>query len=178
MNKTLFPQYVEAFMPKLDAIIEKINGKRPPPTYLHKQRLRTEYSADQKWESASVNTTYVAADVVALDSPLPIKQRPTLSHASGKLPKVAMKKTLNETQIGAINVMIAQGQSYENVARKLIADADACAAGIDEINEYNRIIGSIEPEKTSSHYWMILNSILKNTLTHHLMNTLYSYYKH
>ena len=99
--------------------------------------LRKEYSADQKWESASVNTTYVAADMVAMDSPLPPKARDSVAHANGTLPKVGMKKILRETQINAINIMKAQGASFTNIANKLTNDAVACSVGIDEKNEAN-----------------------------------------
>lgn len=141
MENSLFIDLVERFFPRLDNIIEKYNGKRTPPTYLHKERLRTEYSIDQKWESASVNTSYVSADIVAMDSPLPLKMRSTLHTASGKLPKVGLKKTLKESEINAINVMIAQGQNYENVVRKLVNDAMSCSVAIDEANERNFLVG-------------------------------------
>lgn len=141
MNQTLYPQYVNTFFPQLQTIIEKINSKRTAPKYFFKERLRTEYSADQKWSSASVNTNYVAADVVSLDSPLPLKQRPTFAVASGNLPKVGMKMVKNESQINAINIMIAQNLPNSRIIQKLVADADICAAGIDEINEYNFLQG-------------------------------------
>ncbi len=141
MDASLFISYVERFMPRLDTIIEKYNGKRTPPTYLHKERLRLEYSVDQKWESASVNTSYVSADVVAMDSPLPLKMRDSLHTASGKLPKVGIKKSLKESEINAINIMIAQGQNYENVVRRLVNDPVSCSVAIDEANERNFLLG-------------------------------------
>lgn len=141
MDASLFLSYVERFMPRLDTIVEKYNGKRTPPTYLHKQRLRLEYSVDQKWESASVNTSYVSADVVAMDSPLPLKMRNSLHTASGKLPKVGIKKTLKESEINAINIMIAQNQNYENVVRRLVNDPVSCSVAIDEANERNFLLG-------------------------------------
>lgn len=141
MDASLFISYVERFMPRLDTIIEKYNGKRTQPTYLHKERLRLEYSVDQKWESASVNTSYVSADVVAMDSPLPLKMRDSLHTASGKLPKVGIKKSLKESEINAINIMIAQGQNYENVVRRLVNDPVSCSVAIDEANERNFLLG-------------------------------------
>lgn len=144
MAETLYPQFIDKFFPQLQSIIEKINGKRNTLTYLHKDRLRKEYSADQKWASASVNTTYMAADMVAMDSPLPLKQRPTFAQSNGNLPKVGMKMIKNESQINALNIMKAQGLSDEKIIAKLAADAQICAAGIDEINEYNFLAGLSE----------------------------------
>lgn len=138
---SLFADIVNSFFPKLQTLVEKINGRRETPSYLHLQRLRKEYSADQKWESATVNTAYVAADMVALDSPLPLKERPTLSAANGTLPKIGMKKFLNETQLNSLNIMRAQGASYEDLVKRLMDDVTAVSRGVDEKNEYNFLAG-------------------------------------
>lgn len=138
MNESLFVQLVDKFFPKLQRLIEKVNGKRNKDLkYYHKELLRKEYSADQKWESASLNSTYVAADVVAMDSPLPIKNRDVLSHSNGKLPKVGMKKVMRESDINTINIMKNRGDSFKTISSKLANDAVACATAIDEVNEKN-----------------------------------------
>ena len=136
MEQSLFLDLVQKYLPKLNAIIEKVNGKRNNKlTYLHDTMLRMEYSADQKWESASVNTTYVAADIVDMDSPLPIKKRDSLAHASGDLPTVGMKLWLGNKQINSINVMIARGIATEQVIAKLLNDSVRCSTGMKERNE-------------------------------------------
>jgi hypothetical protein len=99
--------------------------------------LELKYAPDNKWESASINNSYVAADIVAVNSPLPIKSRSTLASAGGRLPKVGMKKVLEESDINNLNVMIAQGTSEADIANKLANDSVACQVGIDELNEYN-----------------------------------------
>ena len=137
MNESLFSEYVKKFLPKLQKLIELVNGKKNPPTYLHKTMLRKEYSADGKWESASVDSAYVSADMVAMDSPLPPKARDSVARSNGVLPKIGMKRVLRETHINAINVMKAQGGTMTAIANKLSADAIACSAGIDERNEAN-----------------------------------------
>lgn len=142
MKESLFLDIVQKFWPRLGTLIEKINGKRGnQQTYLHKTMLRREYSADQKWESASLNTTFVKADMVAMDSPLPPKMRDTVQRSNGTLPKVGMKKILRETQINAINIMKAQGANFTTIANKLANDGVACATGIDEANEANFLAG-------------------------------------
>lgn len=141
MNESLFQRYVAKFFPKLQRLIEKVNGKRNKKlTYLHKgdgAMLRQEYSPDNKWESTSVNTTYVAAEFVAVDSELPIMSRDTLASANGKLPKLGISRILKESDINNINVMEAQGGNAKTIAGKLANDAVACSIGIDERNEYN-----------------------------------------
>lgn len=140
MIQSIFAKYVAKFFPKLQRLIEKINGKRKPLTYLHKganAMLRPEFSVDNKWESTSVNTTFMAADIVPQDSELPIKSRGSIASANGKLPKIGMSKILKESDITNLNVMIAQGAKPAEIARKLADDAVACSNGLDERNEYN-----------------------------------------
>lgn len=144
MNESLFHAYIAKFFPKLQTFIEKVNGKRNGQlTYLHKDTsiLRKEYSPDNKWESGSIDTKYVAADFVAVDSELPIKSRDSIASANGKIPKSGIQRILKESDILNIRVMEAQGDTQRQIARKLADDPVACSTGLDEKNEYNFLYG-------------------------------------
>lgn len=143
-QSSLFLKYILSFFPVLKTLIEKINGKRKNDlTYLHKDTsiLRRVYSPDNKWEADTVDTSYVAADYVAVDSPVPLKSRDKISTASGKLPKMGMKKHLKESEILALRLMEAQGGQSAEIRRKLAQDPVACSVGIDERNEYALLYG-------------------------------------
>lgn len=142
MLQSLFQKYLERFFPMLQRLIETVNGKRDRNlTYLHKTHLNEEYSPDNKWESTVSDTTYVAADFVSMDSPLPIKKRDTIQTANGKLPKIGISRVLKESDINSLNTMEAQGGNAQLIARKLANDPVACAQAIDERNEYNFLYG-------------------------------------
>lgn len=144
MNESLFHAYIAKFFPKLQMFIEKVNGKRNGAlTYLHKDTsiLRREFSPDNKWESGSVDTRYVAADFVSMDSELPVKSRDTIASANGKIPKSGMKRIMKESDITNINIMKAQGATPQRIAQKLANDPVACSTGLDEKNEYNFLFG-------------------------------------
>ena len=142
MLKSLFSKYIERFFPQLQLLIETVNKKRGNTlTYLYKEHLREEYSPDNKWESTTADTTFVAADFVSMDSKLPIKQRDSIQTANGKLPKVGISRVLKETDITALNIMEAQGGNAQLISRKLANDPVACSTGIDERNEYNFLFG-------------------------------------
>ena len=153
MNESLFIEFIKGLWAKLPLYVKE---KETPVkrTYLHKTMLRKVYSADQKWEGTSAKTTYVAADMVAMDSPLPVKKRGSIATSNGKLPKVGMKKILRETEINTINIMkahYAQATTDEarkaekaRILRKLIEDGEACSIGIDEKNEANFLTGLSE----------------------------------
>lgn len=148
---SLFVEFIASLWPKLNLYIkEKVNGQtngEKKLTYLHKQMLNEVYSADQKWEGSSANTVYVAADVVALDSPLPTKSRPSIGTSNGKLPKIGMKKALSESDLTALDTMKAQLLLLEQsatpneqaiarqkrlIVNKLSNDSLTCSVGIDE----------------------------------------------
>lgn len=144
MVQSQFVEYIRKIFPRLQNVVDTVNGKRngeQKRTYLHKTMLRKVYSADQKWSNAAVNTTYVAADMVSMDSPLPIKSRDAIAHANGSLPKIGMKKIMFESDINAVNIMKAQGAEWTNIANKLTSDPIACSVGIDEQNEANFLTG-------------------------------------
>lgn len=144
MVQSQFVEHIRKIFPRLQNVVDTVNGKRNGDnkrTYLHKSMLRKVYSADQKWSNAAVNTTYVAADMVSMNSPLPIKSRDAIAHANGSLPKIGMKKIMFESDINTVNIMKAQGAEWTNIANKLTSDPIACSVGIDEQNEANFLTG-------------------------------------
>lgn len=131
-------------MPSIQKLTEKINGGRKELTYLSKGAgsiLRTEFSPDNKYEIATVSTKYVAADFVAADSPLPLKSRGTLSTASGRLPKLGMKRMLKESELTTVLEIQSKGTKQQEVMKRLISDPVACSTGIDEKIEYALLFG-------------------------------------
>lgn len=150
MKTSLFIEFISRMWPKLNLYVkEKEEPKKR--TYLHKTMLRPVYSADQKWEGTSAKTTYVAADMVAMDSPLPIKKRGTVQTSNGKLPKVGMKKQMTETDLNTLNIMKARyatattdeakKNEKKRIINKLADDGMACSVGVDERNEANFLSG-------------------------------------
>ena len=86
MEKSLYFDLIQKNFPKLIlAIVEKLNDKNQTQlSYMFKQLLKTDYSVDGRWASLTGQYTRVAADVVAMDSPLPLKKRDSLEKASGE----------------------------------------------------------------------------------------------
>lgn len=153
MRESLFIEFIRSIFPKLNLYVKEKEAPKKR-TYLHKTMLRDDYSADQKWEGTSAKTTYVAADIVEMDSPLPIKKRGSIATSNGKLPKIGMKKILFESDINNINIMKAHYQmaatdeakkaEKARIINKLMDDGVACSVGIDEKNEMNFLIGLSE----------------------------------
>ena len=143
-EKSLFKKYVDSLMPKLQKLVEKVNGKhKDERTYLHKDTsiLKKEYKSDNKWEAAGVNTTYIAADFMAFDSPVDIKTRPTVSKANGKLPKGGIGRNLSESELTDLQTMETQGGNDARIAKKIADDLTFCDIGLDELYEWAFLYG-------------------------------------
>ena len=137
MEKSLFPAWVDKYFKIFAAkIIEKLNGSTNPLTYLHRTMLKKEYSPTLRWGSLSTSNTVVSADVVAMDSSLPLKKRDSLKKADGEIPKIGMKLALNETTMNELNILLAVGGQDSEVLRKLFADTNKAVSGIWERLEF------------------------------------------
>jgi len=137
MNPTLFVEYVKKWFSALaKRFVEKTNDSKNPITYLFKTMLKAELSPDLKWESLSVNTSIVAADVVAMDSPLPLKKRDSITSASGTIPKLGMKMSKSEKLLTDIQIMQARGATEQQIVQKIFEDVPRVIGGINERLEF------------------------------------------
>lgn len=136
MEQSLFVNWVNRFFKPLVAkVVEKVNGTKVPVTYLFKEMLTKEYSPTLKWSSLSADYTNVAADVVAMDSSLPLKKRDAISKADGDIPKLGMKLQLNERTMTDLGILARTGGQESQLVQKLFADTPKCINGVYEVLE-------------------------------------------
>ena len=138
MTESLFREYIAKYLsPTTGKIYETINA-RPEgsqPALLYKTMLTEEFTPKDTWDSASLARSVVAADVVALDSPLPLKSRGSFAKATGKIPKLGLAFRKKESDIKDIQTMIAMGGTEAQIASKLMGDTDLCIKGIEVAKE-------------------------------------------
>lgn len=136
MEKSLFIQYVERwFKGIVTRITERINGENPPQKYHYRDMLRKVYSTDLKWQALSRDGRLVAADVVAMDSSLPLKKRDAIKKADGDIPKLGMKLFLNESEMTRMDVLLAQnenGNLDNQIVSTLFQDTNKVIGGVYE----------------------------------------------
>lgn len=136
MEPSLFLAWVTKYFPGLTIrVVETLNGEDRQPSYLHRTMLRKEQSLDGKWASLASDNVNVVADVVAMDSSLPLKSRPAIQSATGDIPKMGMELKLNENQLFALDTLVARGASDAEIIAKLFADTPRAITGIYEQNE-------------------------------------------
>lgn len=120
----------------------KINGSKEEPKYLHDQMLDEEYSADMTYSSISGNFSRITADIVSLDSPLPLKLRDSISSAKGDIPKIGLKYVLNEKQMNTLLILYRTGPSRtKELIKKIFDDSQSCVFGIKESIEQIHLKG-------------------------------------
>lgn len=107
----------------MTAISERLNEKNQTALpYLYRTLLDPQFSADGRWASILAEYTRVAADVVALDSELPLKSRDSIETATGFLPKMGLKMCLTEKQMHDIDVLIAQNMPVTRIVNAIFSE--------------------------------------------------------
>lgn len=137
MEKSHYYEIIERYLPDLVlSIVETLNEKHTNTlTYLFKERLTPVFSSDGRWTSITGAYTRVAADIVSMDSELPLKSRDSLETASGEIPKVGMKLWLKEKEIKKIEAMIRDGRPIEQIVAAIFQDLPRVIEGVWERNE-------------------------------------------
>lgn len=133
MEQSLFLEWVKKYFPGIVvSIVEKTNDTKNAITYLHKTMLRREFSVTGKWESLNASNTLIMADVVSMDSSLPLKKRDSISKASGDIPKMGLELKLNEKQLSDLDVLVAQNGTTEQILSKLFQDTPRVIGAVNE----------------------------------------------
>lgn len=136
MKESLFVKYTSWLSAIILGVVTKVNGGKTELSYLHKSMLTEELSIDLKWSTLTINSTIVAADIVAMDSPLPLKKRDAIGTANGEITKLGMKKKLTEKQLSDIDTLVAKKVENKVIVEKIFNDAISCTMGIYEKVEY------------------------------------------
>lgn len=139
MEQSLYLDYTKKYFPKLVlGITEKINSENK---YYHKDIFGEKYSVDGRWESLIGDYSRVSADIVAMDSPLPLKKRDPMAAASGDLPKIGMELYLNEKQMTDIDTLIAMQMDESIIVSNIFKDTPRVIVGVEERLEYMALHG-------------------------------------
>ena len=136
-EQTQFIKYIQRYFTGFIASVYKtINGEKNAPKYLYKTMLTPKPSIDGKWTSLLADNQNVAADVVAMDSPLPVKLRPSMGSVSGDIPKLGMELKMNENQLDQVDTMLAKNAEIKDIVTEIFDDTKRCIVGVEEQKEY------------------------------------------
>jgi len=129
MEESQFAEWLALYFPGITLrVTETYNDEKRLPSYLFRRFLRKDFSVDGKWETLSINNSLVAADIIAMDSSIPLKKRPALGRATGDIPKMGLELAIREKQLTELNTLIALGRNTQAIA-KLFADVPLVIGG-------------------------------------------------
>lgn len=129
MKESLFLEQIKAVFEPFVAKITEVDPEAKQP--LFKTLLTEEESITGDWDEAKVSGNIVASDIVALGSPLPLAQRPSIGLVKGKIPKIGKKTRLDERQLKAIQYLLATGRNKAEVQSKILDDTVRLIKGQD-----------------------------------------------
>ena len=138
MTASIFREYIAKYLrPTVAKIYALINGKPEgsQPKLLHKEMLTEEHTTKDTWDGLSISRSVVAADIVAMDSSVPLKSRGSFEKATGKIPKIAMAYRKKESDIKDLQLAIATGGNEAQIAAKLMGASDLCIKGVEVAKE-------------------------------------------
>lgn len=118
-----FDEIIQAGLePVVLALQETFNGENARPTYLFRDYLGKRYSIDGSWKTLGFDNGLVAADVISLDSPLPVKLRPALSQAGGEIPKLGTELPMNESELKQLRLLKRAGGDAAQISTLVFQD--------------------------------------------------------
>jgi len=139
MEQTLFFEQVRQFFPGIaqDTVTRLNNSLNPNVlSYTHRRFLTKRFTPNMKWESLSVSANIVGADVIAMDSSLPLKKRDSLGRAAGDIPKMGIELALREKALTELDILASIPDQRSEIIRRIFQDTPRVIQAIFETLEY------------------------------------------
>lgn len=127
--------------PVVLALQETFNGEDAQPKYNFRDYLGRRYSVDGTWKTLGLDNGLIAADIIALDSPLPVKSRKPIQSASGEIPKIGTELAMNESDRKQLRLLSRAGGDLVQVQSLLFSDVRRVYGGVLEQIEYRFLQG-------------------------------------
>lgn len=135
MKNSLFVEFLKGFALVVAKIYQKINGENDEQVYLHKSLFQEEYSVDGKFSSLTGDVSRISADIVPLDSSLPLKKVGSIKKVDGEIPKLGMKMVRTENRLKEWLILRGLGRVIQLVD-KIYDDVTSVVRGVEELKEY------------------------------------------
>lgn len=135
INPTLYPDIISKYLPVLVDAYRKKLAEEGGKKYLFMQMAPEKLTGTLSWNASDVKGAVAMADVVSMDSQIPLKKRQSIRLASGDIPKLGVSYALKESDIKNIQVIVASGASTAQVAKELLDNVPNAVTGILDLIE-------------------------------------------
>lgn len=134
-NKSLFPELVDIYF---QPVVVDYYTRKEEQGYHFLADLTPEYSIDGSWASITNEARNIKADIIPLDSSIPLKSANPIRTAAGEVPKVATRRQLNESKLTAFNQLLQlKGPESDVVIDRLFEHTRDVING--QMEEYERM---------------------------------------
>lgn len=144
MEQSQYIDQIKKFFPGVvTEVVNRLNGTENPAarSYRWRSELKRVYSTDLSWSSFSVAGRLVAADVVALDSSLPLKKRDSIGKSGGTIPKTGMELAIREKELTDLGILARMPNRESELFAMLFTDTKRVIEGQYELFEYMYLLG-------------------------------------
>lgn len=123
INPTLFPEEVgKYFLPMLEALKAE-NAKEENKTRIFQRLLERKPTGTLDWTSSDITGKIGMADVVAMNSTIPLKQRRSIALAKGDIPKLAASVRFEESDLKRLfGLANTPGIGGEQLAKEVLSN--------------------------------------------------------
>lgn len=142
MEPTQFIEYILKYAPKLILkITDYLNDTQREQAYYHQRFLTPQYSVTGSWETINKYNQYIAADVISLDSSIPLKSNPVLEVYGGEIPKIAIEKAFNENDLKRFDLLVKSNAPDSQIMKFIFEHLPAVITAQYERHELNFLQG-------------------------------------
>jgi hypothetical protein len=141
MEQSQYIDLIKSYFPSLTSkVLATLNNTTNPAInarYRHREMLTKQFSVDNKWEALTTsNGSAVAADVIAMDSSIPLKMRDSISKYNGDIPKLGQELALRETQLTQLDILARNSNQTTQLIAKIYQDTPRVIKAVYETLEY------------------------------------------
>lgn len=129
MKESLFIEQIKSIFAPFVGKVSEVDPEQNQP--LFKTLLTEEESITGDFNETRISGNIVASDIVALGSPLPLAERPSIGLVKGKIPKIGKKTRLDERQLKTIQYLLATGRDQTEVRKNILNDTVRLVKGQD-----------------------------------------------
>lgn len=127
--ESLFKEFYEKWLGTVNSAVEEAVADKE---YWFKAKLTPKYSTDMTFSSVSGERNNVTADVVSMDSDLPLKSWGKITSYKGEIPKVGMQMYLGEKQLKEIKTLQALDKPEGELAARIFDKYKIVTVGAQE----------------------------------------------
>lgn len=129
----MFPDQVSKYFPAVVQALREENAREENKTRLFQKLLDRRLTGTLDWTSSDISGKIAMADVVSMDSAIPLKKRRAVAIAKGRIPKLAASVRMDESDLKNIFTLQATpGVNAEQITKEVLSAIPEVVRAVDD----------------------------------------------